>query len=126
MSDFGLYQALENKLSQTLPQVHIFGQVLPDASPPYIALQLNPIERSPMPQKAGRMRTTVSITSRYKGEAEIQDLHQKILNALEGTSFVLQEGAAGLVRFEESEIKNEKDGVTRTAFLIFTILIRLK
>ena len=126
MSDFGVYQALEKRLSEVLPQVHIFGQVLPDASPPYIALQLNPFEKGPVSQKAGRMKITLSITSRYKGEAEIQDLYQKVFNALEGTSFALQQSANGLAKFEKSEIKNEKDGITRTAVLTFTILVRLK
>jgi hypothetical protein len=77
-------------------------------------------------QKAARIKTTIHITSRYKGESEIQDLHQKVLNVLEGETLILKENAAGLVRFEESQIRTDKDGVTRTAILIFTVLIKLK
>jgi len=126
MSDLGLYSVLENKISQILPDIHIFGQSFPETAPPHIKLQLNPVERGILPQKAARIKTTIHITSRYKGESEIQDLHQKVLNVLEGETLILKENAAGLVRFEESQIRTDKDGVTRTAILIFTVLIKLK
>lgn len=126
MSDLGLYKVLENKLSQIVPDIPIFSQSLPETSPPSIKLQLNPVEKGTLPQKAARIKTTVHITSRYKGESEIQDLHQKVLNSLEGETLALKGDAHGLVRFEESQIRTEKDGIIRSALLIFTVLIKLK
>ena len=56
------------------------------------------------------------------GNATARQIKAKL--ALE--TLVLKENAAGLVRFEESQIRTDKDGVTRTALLIFTVLIKLK
>lgn len=124
--NLGLYEALEQKISIILPPITILSQHLPDTSPPYIRIQLDPPETTPLPDKKAQVKATFHVTSRYKGDAEIQALHQKVLTHLEGLVIDLRGSARGIIRFEESQVKHDKDNVTRQAILIFTVFIRFK
>lgn len=124
MSDFGIFQALADKLHEIDPKITVFGQRISDMDPPYAILQLGVFEKKLIPQKTAYQKTDLNLVSRFKGEAEIQHLEQSIREALEGMKLKLNDNAIGLIVWDESQLSLEKDNITRIAHLKFTIRIK--
>ena len=124
MSDFGIFQALVTKIQHINPKLKVFGQTIPDISSPYAILQLGLLEHKRIPQKIAFQKVTLILVSRYKGEAEIQNLAQYTRAALEGKKLDLLNNTSGCVVWDESQLHLEKDNITRLAHLHFTIRLR--
>ena len=124
MRDLGIYETLEQFFKQALPDVPVGGQIFPHASPPYLSLSLEGFEEGPKPQQVSRVTLIVSIISRYHGFTEIQNLNHCVQSLLDGKILPLKKNYRTLIRLEQTQIKQEKDGVTKKATLTFTLLIR--
>lgn len=125
MTDFGIFQALEKKLCQLHPHVTIYGQSVPEMNPPYAVLQLGILEKKLIPQKMASQAIILDLVSRFKGEAEIQEFEQQTRKAFEGMKLKLDKNVLGLIVWEESELRLEKDNITRVAQLKFTLRLKL-
>ena len=125
MTDYKLYETLENKLRELL-RLNVYGQVPPESKPPYIILNCLPLIPEPLTGEKATANITIKILSRYLGGREIQDLHRIIINKCEGLVLTLENNVMALLRFEESQLNFEKDGVTRLAEMKFTALLQLR
>ena len=124
MNDFGIFQALVIKLQHMNPKLTVFGQTIPDMDPPYAILQLGLLEQKRIPQRIAVQKVALILVSRYKGEAEIQNLAQCTRTALEGTRLDLDNDVLGCVVWDDSQLHLEKDNITRLAHLHFTIRLK--
>ena len=125
MTDFGIFQILHHRLQLVHPNISIFGQSIPNMTPPYGILQLGTFEKRLIPQKTACQKITLDFVSRFKGEAEIQHLEQHTRQSLEGMTLTLEKNASGLIVWDESGLSLEKDNITRMAHLKFTVRLKL-
>ncbi len=95
MSDYGIFRIIREKLRQIHPSLKMMSQANLDEKPPYGILQKGIFEKKLPPFKTGYQKMTLTLVSRFKGEAEIQKLYQQTCAALEGLNLALEKGVSG-------------------------------